>query len=266
MEMAKRREMAKWHGIARWHSVIGLALLTGAMLAASPVLQPLTAASASSDRLSDDADGKASDRADGNSVSPPAVTKPLSTANPLWSVPLSVLTSTRERPIFSASRRPPQRVVAAPHIDRVATAPRPPSEPERPPLKLIGAVVGVSDAIAIFIDQTDQNIIRLHQGQTHLGWVLTAVRGRDVTLYKADQTEVLAFAGPDDAASVAKAPDNKAPDNKAPSNKAPSNKAANNKAPNEAPLPGSRPKGSVGVSYAPFVPRSTPQNGEPDGL
>ncbi len=36
--------------------------------------------------------------------------------NPLWAIPLSALTETRERPLFSASRRPP--VVAAPIVRR----------------------------------------------------------------------------------------------------------------------------------------------------
>src|SRR6202021_2706944 len=34
-------------------------------------------------------------------------------ANPLWSVPLSALTATRERPLFSSSRRLPAPVMVA---------------------------------------------------------------------------------------------------------------------------------------------------------
>jgi general secretion pathway protein N len=67
--------------------------------------------------------------------------KPLPSGNPPWSVPLSVLTAKQERPIFSATRRPPPRAVIGPRIE-------PPNVPivekpaERPSLALIGAVIG----------------------------------------------------------------------------------------------------------------------------
>src|SRR5258708_33146709 len=43
----------------------------------------------------------------------PAVTEAGSTGNPLWAVPLDALSMTRERPLFSPSRRPPPPVVVA---------------------------------------------------------------------------------------------------------------------------------------------------------
>src|ERR1700678_4820686 len=43
--------------------------------------------------------------------SPAAPERPAS-ANPLWALPLTTLSTTRERPIFSASRRPPPRAAA----------------------------------------------------------------------------------------------------------------------------------------------------------
>src|SRR6202040_3268882 len=46
--------------------------------------------------------------------------KPAESGNPLWSIPLSVLTATQERPIFSASRRPPQRAVVAVPVDQIS--------------------------------------------------------------------------------------------------------------------------------------------------
>src|SRR4051812_9781850 len=111
--------------------------------------------------------------------------------NPLWSVPLSVLTATQERPIFSASRRPPLRAVAGPPIQAVIAPVTKPTEPERPALLLIGAVVGDSDAIAVFLDRTNQGIVRLRAGDSHAGWVLSSVLPREVTLKKADQSEIL---------------------------------------------------------------------------
>src|ERR1019366_725459 len=102
--------------------------------------------------------------------------RPLPSGNPLWAIPLSVLTATQERPIFSASRRPPQRAVVALPVDQAsAPAPQKVAEPERPPLALIGAVVGESDAIAVFLDRTNQKIVRLRQGETQAGWVLDSV-------------------------------------------------------------------------------------------
>jgi general secretion pathway protein N len=166
--------------------------------------------------------------------------KPLPSGNPLWSVPLPVLTATQERPMFSASRRPPQRAVLAPPVDQAsASAPQKAAEPERPPLALIGAVVGESDAIAVFLDRTNQKIIRLRQGETHAGWVLSSVLRREVTLKKDDRSEVLVLQRPDGPAGVAGAP------------------AAAGLVP---------AAGGVDVSYAPFTPRSTPKNGESDGL
>jgi general secretion pathway protein N len=165
--------------------------------------------------------------------------------NPLWSVPLSVLTATQERPIFSGSRRPPPRAVAGPPIQPVIVPVAKPPEPERLALALIGAVVGDNDAIAVFLDRSTQKIVRLRSGDTHAGWVLSSVLGREVTLKKAEQTEVLVLLrqeGPGSAglASIPAIPGM------------------------PAPMPAAA--GGLVGSYAPFVPRSTPKNGESDGL
>jgi general secretion pathway protein N len=118
--------------------------------------------------------------------------KPLPGGNPLWSVPLSVLTATQERPIFSASRRPPQRALLAPPCGSgQRTCPQKAAELERTPLALIGAVVGDSDAIAVFLDRTNQKIVRLHQGETHAGWVPSSVLRREITFKRDDRSEVL---------------------------------------------------------------------------
>jgi general secretion pathway protein N len=170
--------------------------------------------------------------------SKPIATRPPVSGNPLWSVPLAVLTATQERPIFSASRRPPPRAVAGPRVEPVivpvASAP---AEIEHPPLALIGAVVGVSDAIAVFLDRTNQAVVRLRPGETHSGWELSSVLPREVTLKKADQVEVLALKRPDASPDAA--------------------------ASSGLPI---RPAQITGSDFAPFIPRSTPKNGESDGL
>jgi general secretion pathway protein N len=229
--------------------IIGLALLSGLILTAGRVPVSRAATSATLDILPNDVTG-APERVEVGNLKPLAgqkrdPAKPPVSGNPLWSVPLSVLTATQERPIFSASRRPPPRAVAGPPIQPVIAPVAKPAEPERTALMLIGAVVGDSDAIAVFLDRTNQQIVRLRSGDTHAGWVLSSVLGREVTLKKAEQTEVLVLQRQDGSGSPA--------------------------LPGIPGIPGLPPPmpaaaGGVAGSYAPFVPRSTPKNGESDGL
>jgi general secretion pathway protein N len=232
--------------MVKWPRTFGLALLSAGVLVTGrpPELRAVT--SATTDMLSSDRAGEVADSVDLGSLKPIATPnreagKPLPSGNPLWSVPLSVLTATQERPIFSASRRPPQRAVVAPVVNQVsAPQPQKAAEPEPLPLTLIGAVVGDSDAIAVFLDRTNQKIVRLRQGETHAGWVLSSVQGREVALKKADRTEVLVLQRQDGPAAVPGAPA----------------------------IPGlaTSAAGGVDVSYAPFGPRLTPKKGESDGL
>ena len=116
-------------------------------------------------------------------------------------------------------------------------APTPPAGPERP--TLIGAVVGGGEAIAVFLDRTSQKIVRLRQGETHAGWVLQSVEGREVTLKKADQIETLG-----DPAS---------------------GNAGTKRCRSDTGV-GCGASGGFDTPYVPFIPRSTPKNGESDGL
>jgi general secretion pathway protein N len=118
--------------------------------------------------------------------------------NPLWAIPLSSLTATRERPLFTASRRPPAPpVVARPVVQVRAPSPPPaPRQPERPRLSLVGTVGG-EEGIAVFVDQTNQAIIRLRTGEGHAGWVLRTVGGREVTLQNDNDTAILALPTPE---------------------------------------------------------------------
>jgi general secretion pathway protein N len=221
--------------------IIGLALLSGGLLT---VLSPESPAATSStpDVLSIERTLDAPDTVDLGRITPiatpnRAAAKPQPGGNPLWAIPFSVLMATQERPIFSASRRPPQRAVVAP-AEPVVAPPAKRVEPERLALSLIGAVVGDGDAIAVFLDLTNQKIVRLRQGENHAGWVLNSVQGREVTLKKADRSEVLVLQRQEGGLGAPPAP-------------------------GPIVLPAS---GSVDASYAPFTPRSTPRNGESDGL
>jgi general secretion pathway protein N len=118
------------------------------------------------------------------------------TGNPLWTIPLSQLAVTRDRPIFSPSRRPPPPAVAAP-VYVAPTAPRvAKAEPERPPLILVGTIAGENDAIAVFVLQGTGTTVRLHTNDSHEGWVLRSVQGREATLQKGAASAVMALAPP----------------------------------------------------------------------
>lgn len=118
------------------------------------------------------------------------------TGNPLWGIPLRVLTATRERPLFSPSRRPPAPpVAAAPPAPRPVAVAKPP-EPDHPLLTIVGTIVGSSDAIGVFVEQASNNIIRLHTGQDHDGWVLRSVHGREAMFEKNERHATLALPVP----------------------------------------------------------------------
>ena len=204
----------------------------------------MAATSARVDVLSEGAAGNPAETIDVGAMRPisrPAQQlpgRPIPRGNPLWSVPLSALTATQERPIFSAMRRPPSRAVAASPVEE---SPAPPPKPVEapPPLLLVGAVVGEGDAIAILVNRIDQKVVRLRQGESLGGWSLTSVQPREVTFKQGERSEVLALQRPD-AAPPASPPA---------------------EAGGKLTMPG-----PADPSFSPFVPRSTPKNGESDGL
>jgi general secretion pathway protein N len=237
-----RCRLADGAKMVSWTRTFGLILLSGGTLMNAPASELIAATSATLDILSDDRNAQPADSVDVGNLKPRArpyreASKPPPSGNPLWSVPLSLLTATRERPIFLATRRPPRPAVVAAPVVQAPPAPPKAVEPERLTLALIGAVVSDDDAIAVFVDRTNQKIVRLRQGETHAGWVLSSVLKREVTLNKADRTEVLILQRPDGSPGAPGMPGRVIP-------------AA----------------GGVDASYAPFVPRSTPKNGAPDGL
>jgi general secretion pathway protein N len=115
--------------------------------------------------------------------------------NPLWGIPISVLDATRERPIFSASRRPPMPPVVA---QRVTAAPPPPkpAEPEKPLLTLVGTASGKNQKVAVVLDGTTKTLVRLHVGEAASGWILRSVDSRTVTCEKNSQTVTVALPAP----------------------------------------------------------------------
>ena len=123
--------------------------------------------------------------------------------NPLWAIPLSALTATRERPLFLPSRRAPAPAVAGTPV--VAAPPPPPPAPveEQPPLTLVGAIASETEGFAVFLDQATNTVVRLKTGQDHSGWVLRSVKGREVILQKEGRTATLVLPQPGTAPSAA---------------------------------------------------------------
>ncbi|WP_409187964.1 hypothetical protein [Bradyrhizobium sp. RDM4] len=209
------------------------------------------ATSSRMDILSDDAVSRPAESVvDVDAVRPIArpaqvASKPIPRGNPLWSVPLSALTVTQERPIFSATRRPPPRAVAASPVEEAHVPPPKPVDAP-PPLMLVGAVVGEGDAIAILVNRADQKVVRLRQGESLGGWSLTSVQPREVTLKQGDRSEVLALQPPDGTTAPAGPP-------------------AVTLVPAGADAKLTLPT-TTDTSFAPSTPRETPKNGGTDGL
>ena len=232
--------------MSRGLQISATAVLAGALLALGPSQGLRAATSPAPDILSDD---RSPDAVDVGRLKPLArpkaePAKVLPSGNPLWAVPLSALTATQARPIFSASRRPPQPAVVAPAPELASAPPPAPAKAEHPPLALIGAVVGVGEAIAVFLDRATQKVVRLRPGESHGGWKLSGVESREVTFKKDDLSETLALQRPEGASAAPEA----------------------NAAAGEPTMPAVPVAGVQDSSYAPFVPRHTPKNGESDGL
>jgi general secretion pathway protein N len=126
----------------------------------------------------------------------PELRQPPPGGNPLWGIPVSSLSVTQERPLFSASRRPPAppAPLAQPPMP-VAAAP-PPAEPERPPLTLVGTAIGKPQNVALVLNQSTKSLIRLHVGEAASGWYLRSVDARTMTLEKNNQLVTLSLPAP----------------------------------------------------------------------
>jgi hypothetical protein len=116
-------------------------------------------------------------------------------ANPLWAMPLAQFPVTRERPIFSTTRRPPPAAVAPVAVPRVAALPKP-REPERPQLTLVGTIASDDEGFGIFLDQSTKAVLRLKVGEDFQGWKLRSVQGREAALEKDRQVVTLALPQP----------------------------------------------------------------------
>ncbi len=116
--------------------------------------------------------------------------------NPLSKIPLSALTATRDRPLFSLSRRPPTLAIQA--NAQPAQAPAAPAPPERPALKLIGTILSPATSVVLLRDSATQAVTRLRVGEATSGWRVKTVSSRSVTLEKGEQSAILGLPQPRD--------------------------------------------------------------------
>jgi hypothetical protein len=72
-------------------------------------------------------------------------------------------------------------------------------------VSLIGTVIGTDLQIGIFLEKATQNVVRLHLGEEHQGWVLRLVKEREVTLVK-DVEQTLAIDPPPGEAPAVRGP------------------------------------------------------------
>jgi hypothetical protein len=127
-------------------------------------------------------------------VAPPAAPVRTPSANPLWGIPLTQLSGTRDRPIFSPSRRPPPAAIAA--EPAVVRPPPRKKEIEPPQLALVGTIASGDEGFGIFIDQSTKAALRLKVGDNFQGWKLLTIRGREVTMGKDQRSAVLTLPQP----------------------------------------------------------------------
>jgi hypothetical protein len=132
-------------------------------------------------------------------VSPAAPVAPASeralSANPLWAIPVAQLPNTRDRPIFSPSRRPPPPAVAPAAVPKVAAVAKP-REPERPQVSLLGTIASDDEGFGIFLDQSTKAVFRLRVGEDYQGWKLRSVQGREAVLERDQEVVPLALPQP----------------------------------------------------------------------
>ena len=124
--------------------------------------------------------------------------------NPLWAIPLSALTATRERPLFSASRRPP--VVVAPIVAPQKHEALAPPPPERPLLTLVGTIVSRKASVAMLQGANAEAISRLRVGQENDGWQVRGIGLRSIVVEKGAQSVELDLPRTSNAPATSSAP------------------------------------------------------------
>ena len=121
--------------------------------------------------------------------------------NPLAKIPLSALTATRDRPLFSVSRHPPAPAIEGNAQPAQAPAAAAPAPPERPALKLIGTILSPATSVVLLRDSATQAVTRLHVGEATSGWRVKTISFGSVTVEKGEQSAILGLPQPGDTPS-----------------------------------------------------------------
>jgi len=111
---------------------------------------------------------------------------PAAAVSPLAARPLDRFSVTRDRPLFSPTRRPP-----APPPVAGAAAPRPPAPP--PQVVLLGVVVDGEDAHAVVRTGPAAKILRLRIGDEVGGWKVGQIEARKLVLLLDGRTATFAM-------------------------------------------------------------------------
>lgn len=100
--------------------------------------------------------------------------------DPIWRVPLESLSQTRERPLFSRTRRPPPKSIAAP----IAIEPPAPTL-DSLRLSLLGVVLGPNEyGVAVLREAESQIVKRVQVGDSINRWTLIEVRRREAVFQR----------------------------------------------------------------------------------
>lgn len=102
---------------------------------------------------------------------------------------LDDLRQTRDRPLFSPTRRPPPKVDLA-----QAVTPVPPPPPIMPPaVTLIGVVLGAGEHAVIVQEKAGGKPLRVAVGQDIDGWRVESIEPRSCILKNSDRAITLTF-------------------------------------------------------------------------
>ena len=120
-------------------------------------------------------------------IAPSASYKLAGTADPMTELSLQSLSATRERPLFSPTRRPPPTVLppSIPETGSLAATPEP------PPFELLGAVLGEKVSYILIRNRNTHEVRRLSPTEEADGWKVAAVTARSVVLEHDGRVEKL---------------------------------------------------------------------------
>jgi general secretion pathway protein N len=117
---------------------------------------------------------------------------------PLAAASLDSLKATRERPLFSETRSPPVVAVAEPVVAAPPPEPKP-EEPAEPELTLVGTAVSSEGPVAVFLNSSAREVVKLRVGEADSGWTLRSVEPKSTILEKDSREVTLSLPAPDTA-------------------------------------------------------------------